>query len=64
MRDVQAGLGAPLTTWVIAGGMLNFSSQRGAALFGEVCARLSAMLEDHQFGAYLNELELSHTGAT
>lgn len=62
MRDVQAGLGAPLTTWVIAGGMLNFSSQHGALLLGEVCARLSAMLEDHEFGAYLNQLELSHTG--
>lgn len=64
MRDVQAGLGAPLTTWVIAGGMLDFSSQRGASLFGEVCARLSAMLEDHRFGAYLNELASSHTGTT
>lgn len=28
-RDFQAGLGAPLTTWVIAGGMLDFSGERG-----------------------------------
>jgi Ecdysteroid kinase-like family len=55
-RDVQAGLGAPLTTWVIAGGMLDFSSQRGADLFMQIWSRLGAMLEDHQFGAYLNEL--------
>jgi ubiquinone/menaquinone biosynthesis C-methylase UbiE len=55
-RDVQAGLGAPLTTWVIAGGMLDFSSERGTALFKQVCARLAAALDDHQFAAYLNTL--------
>ncbi len=27
-HDFQIGLGAPLTTWVIAGGMLNFSGER------------------------------------
>ena len=32
-RDFQAGLGAPLTTWVIAGGMLDFSDERGSDLF-------------------------------
>lgn len=61
-RDLQAGLGAPLTTWVIAGGMLDFSSQRGADLFRQICARLGAMLEDHQFGAYLDELATSAHG--
>jgi ubiquinone/menaquinone biosynthesis C-methylase UbiE len=55
-RDVQAGLGAPLTTWVIAGGMLDFSSERGAELFKQVCARLGAALDDHQFADYLNRL--------
>lgn len=55
-QDVQAGLAAPLTTWVIAGGMLDFASQRGADLFKQVCARLSAMLDDHRFAAYLDGL--------
>lgn len=55
-RDVQAGLGAPLTTWVIAGGMLDFSSERGTDLFKQVCERLGAALDDHQFVTYLDEL--------
>ena len=63
-RDVQAGLAAPLTTWVIAGGMLDFSSQRGADLFKQVCARLGAMLEDHQFGTYLDGLSSADMGAS
>lgn len=55
-QDVQAGLAAPLTTWVIAGGMLDFSSPRGADLFTQVCARLVAMLDDHRFAAFLDGL--------
>ena len=62
-RDVQAGLGAPLTTWVIAGGMLDFSSERGTALFTQVCARLGAALDDHQFAAYLDELAAPRPGS-
>jgi hypothetical protein len=55
-RDVQAGLGAPLTTWVIAGGMLDFSSERGTDLLKRVCERLGATLDDHRFMSYLDEL--------
>jgi len=55
-RDIQAGLGAPLTTWVIAGGMLDFSSERGTDLLKQVCERLSAALDDHRFMSYLDEL--------
>ncbi|MDF0666294.1 MAG: DUF1679 domain-containing protein [Nitrospira sp.] len=55
-RDVQVGLGAPLTTWVIAAGMLDFSSERGTDLLKRVCERLGASLEDHQFMSYLDEL--------
>ena len=62
-QDVQAGFAAPLTTWVIAGGMLDFSSERGADLFKQVCARLGAALEDHQFVDYLDELPTSGSGS-
>ena len=55
-RDFQAGLGAPLTTWVIAGGMLDFSSERGTDLLKRVCERLGAALDDHRFMSYLDEL--------
>ncbi len=55
-RDIQAGLGAPLTTWVIAGGMLDFSSERGTDLLKRVCERLGAVLDDHRFMSYLDEL--------
>lgn len=55
-RDVQVGLGAPLTTWVIAGGMLDFSSERGTDLLKLVCQRLDAVLDDHRFTSYLDEL--------
>lgn len=63
-QDVQSGLAAPLTTWVIAGGMLDFSSQRGADLFKQICARLGAMLEDYQFSAYLDGLASWDIGAS
>ena len=62
-RDVQAGLAAPLTTWVIAGGMLDFSSERGADLFKQVCVRLGAVLEDHEFLDYLDELAVPSFGS-
>lgn len=55
-RDVQAGMGAPLTTLVIAGGMLDFSSERGTALFRQLCERAGTVLNDHQFAAYVDEL--------
>ncbi len=62
-RDVQAGLGAPLTTRVIAGGMLDFSSERGTDLFKRVCERLDTALDDHQFMVYLDELAPRRTGS-
>jgi len=55
-RDVQVGLGAPLTTWVIAGGMLDFSSERGTDLLKRACQRLDAVLDDHRLTSYLDEL--------
>ncbi|MBH0201332.1 MAG: methyltransferase domain-containing protein [Nitrospira sp.] len=54
-EDVQAGLSAPLTTWVIAAAMLDFSNERGVDLIKRVCARLGAVLEDHHFVEYLDE---------
>jgi hypothetical protein len=52
--DVGIGLGSPLTMWVIAGGMLDFSSERGTDLLKRVCERLGAALDDHQFISYLD----------
>jgi len=54
--DVQVGLGSPLTMWIIASGMLDFSSERGADLVKQVCERLGAALDDYRFAAYLNTL--------
>ncbi len=54
--DVQVGLGAPLATLVIAGGMLDFSSKRGTDLLKRLCERLDAALDDHQFASYLDRL--------
>lgn len=62
-RDLQAGLAAPLTTWVIAGAMLDFSSARGTDLVRQVCVRLGAMLEDHHFVDYLDELTAPGLGS-
>lgn len=60
-QDLQAGLGAPLTTLIVAGGMLDFSSERGTHLFKQLCARLGAALEDYQFHAYLDSLRPPNT---
>ena len=54
--DVVVGLGSPLTMWVIASGMLDFSSERGADLVKQVCERLGAALDDYRFTAYLDTL--------
>jgi hypothetical protein len=54
--DVAVGLGSPLTMWVIASGMLDFSSERGAELVKQVCERLGAALDDYHFAAYLDAL--------
>ena len=54
--DVAVGLGSPLTMWVIASGMLDFSGARGADLLKQLCERLSAALDDHRFSAYLDTL--------
>jgi aminoglycoside phosphotransferase (APT) family kinase protein len=55
-RDLQAGLGAPLMTLVIAGGMLDCSNERGADLFGRLYERLDAALDDHEFVSYIDRL--------
>lgn len=54
--DVAVGLGSPLTMWVIASGMLDFSSERGADLLKQLWERLGAALDDHQFMSYLDDL--------
>jgi hypothetical protein len=56
LSDVVVGLGSPLTMWVIASGMLDFSSERGADLVKQVCERLGAALADYRFTAYLDTL--------
>jgi Ecdysteroid kinase-like family len=55
-RDLRRGLGAPLSTAVIALGLLDFSSERGAGLARRVNQRLGAVLEDHQFAEHLEDL--------
>ena len=55
-RDIRSGLGAPLTTAVIAGGMLDFSSERGTDLVRQILERLGAALDDHHFAEHLEEL--------
>ncbi len=54
--DLVVGLGSPLTMWVIASGMLDFSSERGADLLKQLWERLGAALDDHRFTAYLDTL--------
>lgn len=54
--DVAVGLGSPLTMWVIASGMLDFSSERGAALLKQLWERLGAALDDYRYTAYLDTL--------
>lgn len=54
--DIVVGLGSPLTMWVIASGMLDFSSERGADLLKELWERLGAALDDHRFTACLDTL--------
>lgn len=56
--DVVVGLGSPLTMWVIASGMLDFSSERGADLLKQVCERLGTALDDHRFSGYLDNIAL------
>ncbi len=55
-RDLRRGLGAPLSTTVVALGLLDFSSERGAGLARRVSERLGTMLEDHHFAEHLAEL--------
>ncbi len=55
-RDIRSGLGAPLTTMVIAGGMLDFSSERGTDLIRQSLERLGAALDDYDFAEHLEEL--------
>lgn len=56
--DVVVGLGSPLTMWVIASGMLDFSSERGMDLVKQVCERLGTALDDYRFPAYLDTLSV------
>jgi Ecdysteroid kinase-like family len=55
-RDYVMGLGAPLNTAIVAGGMLDFSSERGTELFRQASQRLGAALEDHHFVELLRDL--------
>ena len=56
LRDFRRGLGSPLRTAVIAGGMLDFSSERGQQLLEQLGLRIGAALEDHQFTESFEEL--------
>jgi len=53
--DLQANyrmsLGSPVFTMVIAGGMLDFSSERGKQLIRNLSERVAAAVEDHDFAA-------------
>lgn len=53
-HDFQAGLVVPLTTLVIAGGMVDFSNERGTACSG--CRANGLALDDHRVMRYLDEL--------
>jgi len=55
-RDFWRGLGAPLGTLVVAGGLLDFSSERGLHLARQICERTGAALADHQFVGHLEDL--------
>lgn len=56
LRDFRCGLGRALTVLVVAGAVLDFSSERGAQLAREICARVGSALEDYQFGEFLDEI--------
>jgi len=62
-RDIRRGFGAPLSTAVIAGGMLDFSSERGADLIRQLLDRLGAALDDYRFAGHLEELASSRMHA-
>ena len=49
LANYRASLGSPLIVLVIAGGMLDFSSERGAALVRCIGERVAAAVEDHDF---------------
>jgi thiamine kinase-like enzyme len=55
-RDLRRGLGASLSVAIVALGLLDFSSERGADLARRVSERLGTMLEDHQFAEHLEDL--------
>jgi hypothetical protein len=48
----RRSMGSPLSTHVIAGGMLDFSSERGQELARIASQRMGAMIEDHDFGSW------------
>jgi hypothetical protein len=49
LADYRRSLGSPLVTMVIAGGMLDFSSDRGTQLVRNLGERVAAAVEDHDF---------------
>jgi hypothetical protein len=51
-RDFCLGLGFPLATLVIGGGLLDFSSNRGQLLMHSACERIGAALADHPIEAF------------
>jgi ubiquinone/menaquinone biosynthesis C-methylase UbiE len=55
-RDLRRGLGSPLSVWVIAGGLLDFSSERGSALLKQTLERVGSAMEDYGFAEYLEEI--------
>jgi hypothetical protein len=55
-RDFRAGLGSFVGTAVPTGGMLDFTSERATRLARNGLQRLGAILEDHEFAEYLEDL--------
>jgi hypothetical protein len=51
LADYRSSIGSPIVTMVVAGGMLDFSSDRGAALIRSVSERIAAAAEDHDFAS-------------
>ena len=54
--DFRYGLGRPLSVLVVAGGALDFSSERGIKLARELCERIGTALEDHDFVGLLEDM--------
>ena len=51
LADFRRSIGSPVVTMVVAGGMLDFSSERGRQLIRCLSERVGAATEDHDFAA-------------